>query len=239
MILIVDPITIPTADLRALPPERGAELFLRAIRTVGRDLLYSPEATWERYRSDSLPPGQLRLVVEALDAYLTQLPEFARVTLLGLAHDGRGTFARKVLMAPDESQETGMLEAFWTIAAVAARRNATLVSFGGTTFGGPFLLRRSRLVGLTPSIRIPLGRYRPDEHFDLSAILANWNRGQEFSLELWASQYGVAGPWERDTASAIRDHLLAGELAQATALAEARVEAIQALYQRLAPAYAA
>lgn len=45
MILIVDPITIPAADLRALPPERGAELFVRALRAVGRDLLYSPEAT--------------------------------------------------------------------------------------------------------------------------------------------------------------------------------------------------
>ncbi len=65
------------------------------------------------------------------------------------------------------------------------------------------------------------------------------NRAQEFSLELWASQYGVAGPWERDTAGAIREHLLAGEIAEATALEEARLEAIHALYQRLAPAYAA
>ncbi len=85
----------------------------------------------------------------------------------------------------------------------------------------------------------PLTRYRPHIHFDVAALLANWNRAQEFSLELWASQYGVAGPWDRDTAAAIRDHLLARELAQATVLAEARVEAIHALYQRLAPAYAA
>ncbi len=99
MILIVDPITMPTADLRSLPPERGAELFLRAIRPVGRSLLYSPEATWECYRNDSLPPGQLRLVVEALDAYLAELPEFARVSVLGLAHDGRGAVTRKVLTA--------------------------------------------------------------------------------------------------------------------------------------------
>jgi hypothetical protein len=239
MILIVDPITSPTADLKALPAERGAELFLRAIRPIARELLYTPEGTWERYRTGHLPDAQLRIVTEALEAYLGQLPEFARVAVLGLAHDGRGTVTRKVLTAAAESQEAGVLEAFWKIAAIAARRNATIVSFGGTTFGGPFLLRRSRLVGLTPSIPIPLGRYRPEAHFDVSAILANWNRGQEFSLELWATQYGVAGPWERDTAAAIRDHLLAGDLPQATALAEARVEAIHALYQRLAPAYAA
>ncbi len=161
------------------------------------------------------------------------------MSVLGLGHDGRGTFTRKVLTAPDESQEAGVLEAFWTIAAVAARRNAIIVSFGDTTFGGSFLLRRSRLMGLTPSIPIPLGRYRLEAHFDVSAIRANWTRGQEFSLELWATQYGVAGPWERDTAGAIRDHLLAGDLPRATALAEARLEAIHALYQRLAPAYAA
>ncbi len=239
MILIVDPITIPTADLRSLPPERGAELFLRAIRPIARDLLFTPEATWERYRTGQLPAGQLRIVREALDAYLVQLPEFARVAVLGLGHDGAGPIAAKVLTAPEEAQEVALLKAFWEIAAIAARRNSTIVSFAGTSFGGPFLLRRSRLLGLTPSIPIPLTRYRPHTHFDVSAILANWNRAQEFSLELWASQYGVAGPWDRDTAAAIRDHLLAGELAQATVLAEARVEAIHALYQRLAPAYAA
>lgn len=239
MILIVDPITIPTADLRALPAERGAELFPRAIRPIPRELLYTPDGTWERYRTGHLPDGQLRIVTEALDGYLAQLPEFARVAVLGLAHDGAGPFTSKVLTAPAETQEVTLLEGFWEIAAIAARRNSTIVSFGGTTFGGPFLLRRSRLLGLTPSIPIPLGRYRPDEHFDVSAILANWNRGQEFSLELWATQYGVAGPWDGDTAAAIRDHLLAGDLAQATALAEARLEAIHTLYERLAPAYAA
>jgi len=239
MIFIVDPITIPTADLRALPSERGAELFLRAIRPLTRELLYTPEGTWERYRTGHLPDGQLRIVTEALDGYLAQLPEFARMAVLGLAHDGAGSFTSKVLTAPAETQEVTLLEGFWEIAAIAARRNSTIVSFGGTTFGGPFLLRRSRLLGLTPSIPIPLGRYRPDAHFDVSAILANWNRGQEFSLELWATQYGVCGPWDQDTGAAIRDHLEAGEVAEAAALEQARLEAIHALYQRLAPAYAA
>ncbi len=239
MILLVDPVTIPTADLKALPAERGAELFLRAIRSIARELLYTPEGTWERYRTGHLPDAQLRIVTEALEMYLAQLPEFARVAVLGLAHDGTGSFTSKVLTAPAEAQELDLLETFWKIATVAARRNSTIVSFAGTTFGGPFLLRRSRLVGLTPSILIPLGRYRPDAHFDVSAILANWNRAQEFSLELWASQYGVAGPWDRDTANVIRDHLAAGEIAQATEVEQARLEAIHALYERLVPAYAA
>ncbi len=216
MILIVDPVTIPTADLKALPAERGAELFLRAIRPIARDLLYTPEGTWERYRTGHLHDGQLRIVTEALEAYLGQLPEFARVAVLGLAHDGAGSFTSKVLTAPAETEEVTLLGAFWEIAAIAARRNSTIVSFGGTSFGGPFLLRRSRLLGVTPSIPIPLTRYRPDTHFDVSAILANWNRAHEFSLELWASQYGVAGPWDRDTAAAMRDHLAVGEIAQAT-----------------------
>jgi len=49
----------------------------------------------------------------------------------------------------------------------------------------------------------------------------------------------VAGPWDRDTANAIREDPGAGEVAQATEGERARLEAIQTLYQRLAPAYAA
>jgi len=69
--------------------------------------------------------------------------------------------------------------------------------------------------------------------------LCSWNRAQEFSLELWASQCGVFGPWGGDAAKAICEHLGAGEIAQATEGERARLEAIHTLYQRLAPAHAA
>ena len=45
----------------------------------------------------------------------------------------------------------------------------------------------------------------------------------------------MAGPWDRDTANAIREHPGAGEVGQATE-EQARLEAIHTLYQRLAPA---
>ena len=70
-------------------------------------------------------------------------------------------------------------------------------------------------------------------------VLSNWTPTHEFSLELWANRYSVPGPWDTDTARAIRDRLWAGALDDAAALAQARLEAIHALYQRLAPAYAA
>ena len=239
MIFIVDPITIATADLRTLPGTLGTELFLRAVRPHVRELLYTPEGAWDRYRTGQLAPAQLRLVRSALEAYLAQFPEFARVCVLSLAHDGGGSFTGKVLTARDDREELGILEAFWQIASKASRANYTIVSFDGTSFGGPFLLRRSRLLGLAPSLPIPLGRYRLEAHFDLAAVLSNWNRAHEFSLELWAARYGIPGPWETDTAQAIRDYLSAGATEEATAVARARLEAIHTLYQRLGPAYTA
>jgi hypothetical protein len=111
------------------------------------------------------------------------------------------------------------------------------VTYGGARWGLPFLVRRSLLRGLAPSVPLPLGRPRLKTHFDIDAVLANWDARRSRPLELAAWQYALPGPWAQaddpagaDTTASIRDALDAGDRDTARTLAEARLRALISLH---------
>jgi hypothetical protein len=73
--------------------------------------------------------------------------------------------------------------------------NLQLVTYGGMRWGLPFLVRRTVLLGLAPSVPLPLGRRRLETHFDVDAVLGNWDARRSRPLELAALQYELPGPW--------------------------------------------
>jgi hypothetical protein len=163
---------------------------------------------------------------------------------LGLAHTGRPGLSTLVLTASSASEEAGILEAFWQIVARSQKPDLRLVTYGGARWGLPFLVRRSLLRGLAPSVPLPLGRPRLEVHFDMDAVLANWDARRSRPLELAAWQYDLPGPWARaddpagaDTMVGIREALQAGDRDAARALAEARLRALISLHERLAASY--
>ena len=92
-------------------------------------------------------------------------------------------------------------------------------------FGVPSLL-----LGLAPSVPLPLGRSKLAVHFDVDAVLANWDGRRSRPLELAALQYDLPGPWAAsedpggaDTSAAIRVALDADDREAARRLAEARL----------------
>jgi hypothetical protein len=93
-------------------------------------------------------------------------------------------------------------------------------------------------------VPLPLGRPRLETHFDVDAVLANWDARRSRPLELAAWQYALPGPWAQaddpagaDTTAGIRDALDAGDRDAARALAEARLRALVGLHERLAASY--
>ena len=88
-----------------------------------------------------------------------------------------------------------MLQAFWQILARSQKPDLRLVTYGGARWGLPFLVRRSLLLGLAPSGPLPLGRSKLAVHFDVDAVLANWDGRRSRPLELAALQYDLPGPW--------------------------------------------
>jgi hypothetical protein len=93
-------------------------------------------------------------------------------------------------------------------------------------------------------VPLPLGRPRLETHFDVDAVLANWDARRSRPLELAAWQYALPGPWAQaddpagaDTTTGIRDALEAGDRDAARTLAEARLRALIRLHERLAASY--
>jgi hypothetical protein len=245
VILIVDPVTALDTDLRQLHPDLARPVFLQAIRYL-RGLVHTSEGSWEAYREGRLLPKEAEAVNAALEEHLGIEPEYARLLSLGFAYRQDGDWRLKTLTALNRQGEAEMLAAFWQIVAKSLRLQYQLVTYGGARWGIPFILRRTLLHDMTPATSLPVGRARTDIHFDVSEVLANWDRGRARPLELAAVQYAIPGPWDAateeepiDTAAGIRVVVGNGDLERARFLAESRLSAIGQLYQRLARTYLA
>ena len=243
MLLVLDPVPTLAQDLRALPPALAQPLFVEAVRPL-RGLTHTPEGAWEAYRDGRCLPGETRAIEAALIERFAREPEYGRLVSLGLAHTGRPDLSTLVLTAASADEEVGVLEAFWQILGRSQKPDLRLVTYGGARWGLPFLVRRSLLCGLAPSVPLPLGRPRLEVHFDMDAVLANWDARRSRPLELAAWQYELPGPWARaddpagaDTTAGIRGSLEAGDRDAARALAEARLRALVGLHARLAASY--
>ena len=243
MLLVLDPVSTLAQDLRALPPALAQPLFVDAVRPL-RGLTHTPEGAWEAYRDGRCLPGEARAIEAALIARFAREPEYGRLVSLGLAHTGRQGLSTLVLTAASAPEEAGVLDAFWQILARSQKRDLRLVTYGGTRWGLPFLVRRSLLLGLAPSVPLPLGRPRLEVHFDVDAVLGNWDARRSRPLELAAWQYALPGPWAgaddpagADTTAGIREAVAAGDRDTARTLAEARLRALVELHARLAASY--
>lgn len=245
MILIIDPVTVLDTDLRQLHPDLARPVFLQAIRYL-RGLVHTNEGSWEAYREARLLPKEADAVNAALEEHLGIEPEYARLMSLGFAYRQDGDWRVKTLTALNRREEGEMLAAFWQIVAKSLRLQYQLVTYGGARWGIPFILRRTLLHDMTPATSLPVGRARTDIHFDVSEVLANWDRGRARPLELAAVQYAIPGPWDAateeepiDSAGGIRLAVGCGDVERARFLAESRLSAIGQLYERLARTYLA
>jgi hypothetical protein len=243
VLLVIDPIPTLGQDLRALPPALGQPLFVEAVRPL-RGLSHTPEGAWEAYREGRCLPSELRAIERALVQRFAPEPEYGRLVSLGLAHTGRPALSSVVLTASGAGEEAGVLQAFWQMLSKSPTPDRQLVTYGGMRWGLPFLVRRTLLLGLAPSVPLPLGRARLETHFDVDAVLGNWDARRSRPLELAALQYALPGPWSvaedaagADTAATIRAAVAAGDRETVRVTAQARLHALVGLHARLAPSY--
>lgn len=116
-------------------------------------------------------------------------PLYGRVVAIGMAHrDDDGNVVESWLTAQAEGDEAQMLATFWTKSAT----NDRLVSFNGLQFDAPFLLVRSSILG----VRCPWGstltkRYSTTYHFDVRAVLTQWNPSAKGTLNDWLAAFGL------------------------------------------------
>ncbi len=92
--------------------------------------------------------------------------------------------------------EKEMLESFWR----GCREYNTFVTFNGRAFDVPFLLTRSAIHGIRPSVDLMRGRYlyqqSPDaQHIDLLDQLSYYGAvRRKGNLHLWCRAFGITSP---------------------------------------------
>jgi hypothetical protein len=179
-------------------------------------------------------------------------PHFARVCAVAISEfTPDGVLATDVQIvspirdAVDEERE--LIRWFWD----QARHASAFLTFNGSGFDVPFLLRRSLILGLRP-VHIPYGRHCADpagEHLDLMQLLqgsevgASWNgsppTGRRTNLQTYVREIlGTACPYGEIDKSSFGALIAADNTALIEQVCRWDVEALHFLAAAVAPVYA-
>jgi 3'-5' exonuclease len=130
-----------------------------------------------------------------------------------------------------DGDERAMLEEFWRMVAKAGR----IVSFNGRAFDGPFLMLRSAMLGVRPSLNLTGYRYSVDSHCDLSEVLSFYGAVRtNYSLDYWCRRFGITSPKEEGLdGSKVQPYYEAGRLEEIVSYCVRDVVATAGLYAAL------
>jgi hypothetical protein len=91
------------------------------------------------------------------------------------------------------ADERRILSDFWHYLSGATpfARETQFVGFNSLSFDFPFIRGRSAILGIKPTIELPLRRYDPDHHYDVRMILTNWGDRGLGNLSYWGEAFGI------------------------------------------------
>ncbi len=132
-----------------------------------------------------------------------------------------------------DGDEKDMLEEFWRMLGANAAR---VVTYNGRMFDGPFLMLRSAMLGVTPSMNLAGYRYAVNPHCDLAEILNFHGAVREnFSLDYWCRRFDITSPKEEGVeGSMVQEYYDRGRLEEIVEYCARDVVATGALYEQLA-----
>ncbi len=131
--------------------------------------------------------------------------------------------------------EKSALVAFWR---TLKKYNPHLISFNGRNFDAPFLMLRSALLGIRPTINIMQGtKFNYDRHTDLidelSFYSTNYNYGatKRFNFDFYARAFGITSPKAQGIdGSKVLDFFKEGKIAEISEYCLRDVKATWELY---------
>lgn len=120
-------------------------------------------------------------------------PCLGRIVAIGYALPCSDAPSFAVQLAVTEAEEAGLLRDFWTQVGASRGRIAT---FNGLGFDLRWLVVRSMVHGIEPSlpsdvVRAWFRRYVVAPHFDVRAVLTNWDNRGEGTLGDWCRGLGI------------------------------------------------
>jgi hypothetical protein len=169
------------ADIETLPPEE--DLRKQLSPTVVRKLLR------KRAQKDSCEDGEC---TEEEFRALALHGEFGRVLTIGVIaeEDGRilhsGVLGRERQTMMFHLDEARTLRSFWRLLKSFSVRRDLIIGHNIYGFDLPFLIKRSLIHRIKPTVQFPFYRYRNEPIYDTMMSWCGWNYGQFISLDLLA-----------------------------------------------------
>jgi predicted PolB exonuclease-like 3'-5' exonuclease len=114
--------------------------------------------------------------------------EYGRVLAIGviIERDGtetsRGVFGRERETGRLHADEHRTLRAFWKFLRDFDTRSDTLIGHNIYEFDLPFILKRSWINGIRPSVKLSLARYRSQPLYDTMKEFSSWDQRRPISL---------------------------------------------------------
>jgi len=223
---------------------RGGDTYVVDIETVGVPWTSVDDKTREYLLGRAQSDGER----EAVQHRLGLSPGTGRIIVIGMLnisndHAG-GVFVEgksrgwtadgPVGFRRFDGDEREMLEEFWRM--LGSGKVGRIVTFNGRQFDGPYLMIRSALLGVKPTLNLVGYRYSFDTHCDLAEVL-NFRGAvrSNFNLDYWCRRFGVTSPKEEGLdGSRVQEFYEDGRIDEIAAYCARDVVATGALYEKLA-----
>lgn len=90
--------------------------------------------------------------------------------------------------------ERKLLGDFWQYlgSIVTQAWETQFIGFNSLSFDFPFIRGRSAILGIKPTVELPLRRYDPEHHYDVRMILTNWGDRGFGNLSYWGEVFGLS-----------------------------------------------
>lgn len=220
---------------------RDGDCYVVDIETVGVDWDGLDDSTRDYLLKRAKSDGER----EAVPHRLGLDPGTGRVLVIGMLNVSNGRGGVLVQGPPGEWRDAGpsgwqrfdgsegaILAEFWRVLGKNARR---VVTYNGRQFDGPYLMIRSALHGIAPTMNLAGHRYDTLPHCDLAEILTFRGvlRGG-FSLDYWCRRFGITSPKDEGLdGSRVQEYYEAGRLQEIVDYCIRDVAATARLFQRL------
>lgn len=176
------------------------------IETVGFELKNLAESQQEfllRYAEKETDVNVKTQKREEAERYLSLYPFTSKIISIGLLNtESEGTL---IFYASEEVEEweaegkgikyrglpeTELLKLFWNYIS----KTDKVITFNGRSFDIPFLMLRSAMLNIKPSVNLIHNRYNITHHIDLLDQFTFYGITRKFNLDFYCHAFGITSP---------------------------------------------
>ena len=179
------------------------------IETVGFELENLAESQQEfllRYAEKEKDENVREEKKDEAARYLSLYPYTAKIISIGFLNtDTEGTLVLYSSSASDENEEweveeknikykslteVELLKSFWSYIS----KTDKVITFNGRNFDLPFLMLRSAMLNIKPSVNLIHNRYNITRHIDLLDQFTFYGITRKFNLDFYCHAFGITSP---------------------------------------------